>query len=135
MAQSLIDKLTNFLMPIDNSEGTPETAATQERKTHLRVHTPAALRVYVASPVSFDDVRYYADYLKSNTAVIVNFDQVDAVTQERIGDFLNGVLYVFNGSAQRVSDTVHMYLPANVDVNKELYAYSIPTYIRRQTDK
>lgn len=136
MALGLIDKLTNFLMPIEESidaQGVPVMAA-QERKAHLRVHSPAALRVYVASPGSFDDVKYYADYLKSNVAVIVNYDNVDAQTQERISDFLNGILYVVNGNAQRVSSSVQMFLPAHVDVSKELYAYSIPTYVRRKTE-
>lgn len=136
MAIGLIDKLTNFLMPIEEPSMAQEvsSAAVQDRKTHLRVHSPAALRVYVASPVSFDDAKYYADYLKSNVAVIVNYDKVDENTQERISDFLNGILYVLNGSSQRVSASVQMYLPANIDVSKELYAYSIPTYIRRNSE-
>lgn len=134
MALGLIDKLTNFLMPIEDSSVMAEAPAVHERKTHLRVHSPAALRVYVASPTSFDDVRMYADYLKSNVAVFVNFDNVDAATQERIGDFLNGILYVVNGNTQRVSASVQLYLPAHVDVSKELYAYSIPTYIRKNKE-
>lgn len=137
MAIGLIDKLTNFLMPIEEEQQqavVAEGTAVQDRKAQLRVHSQAALRVYVAAPGCFDDVKNYADYLKSNVAVVVNFDNVDPATQERIGDFLNGILYVINGNAQRISDTVHMYLPAHVDVNKELYAYSIPTYIRRKNE-
>ena len=137
MAIGLLDKLTNFLMPIEEEQhqtAAVEGTAVQERKTQLRVHSQAALRVYVAAPACFDDVRYYADYLKSNVAIIVNFDNVDKAAQERIGDFLNGILYVINGSSQRVCDSVYMYLPAHVDVNKELYAYSIPTYIRRKNE-
>lgn len=134
MALGLIDKLTNFLMPIEEPSVMQEASTVQDRKTHLRVHSPAALRVYVASPSGFDDVRNYADYLKSNVAVIVNFDSVDAATQERISDFLNGILYVVNGNVQRVSASVQLYLPAHVDVSKELYAYSIPTYIRQKNE-
>jgi cell division inhibitor SepF len=134
MALGLIDKLTNFLMPIDEPTSETEMPAVQERKANLRVHSPAALRVYVTSPASFDEVRFYADYLKSNVAVIVNFDSVDAATQQRISDFLNGILYMINGTTQRVSDNVHMYLPSQVDASKELYAYSIPTYIRKQNE-
>ncbi|MCX7781516.1 MAG: cell division protein SepF [Negativicutes bacterium] len=139
MALGLLNKLTNFLMPVEEVIDAPDTSDTKpmsaaERKAQLRVHSQSALRVYVGLPLSFDDVRLYADYLRSNVAVVVNFDSVDRATQERIHDFMSGILYVLNGTSQRVSDTVHMYLPAHVDVNKELYAYSIPTYIRKKNE-
>ena len=132
MALGLIDKLTNFLMPVeDDAEKVSELPAVHERKAHLKVHSVAALRVYIGSPASFDDVRYYADQLCANIAVIVNFDSVDDATQQRIADFLNGILYAVNGSAQRVSDTVQIYLPAGIEASKELFSYSVPTYIRK----
>lgn len=135
MALGLIDKLTNFLMPIeDETEKVSELPSVHERKTHLKVHSAAALRVYIGSPASFDDVRYYADQLCTHIAVIVNYDSVDDVTQQRIADFLNGILYAVNGSAQRISDTVQIYLPSGVEASKELFSYSVPTYIRKSND-
>ncbi|HMM21871.1 MAG TPA: cell division protein SepF [Selenomonadales bacterium] len=132
MALGLIDKLTNFLMPVEEAPPTQELPTIPNRRTQLRVHTPAALKIYIASPGAFDDVRLCADYLRANVAVLINYENTDEGTQQRISDFLNGVSFVFDGSSQRVSETVVLYVPANVDVSKELYAYSLPTYIKKK---
>ena len=147
MALGLIDKLANFLIPIEEETAPPEkTEASaaketnqkemmiqeQERRPKLKVHTqqPGNLKLYVDLPTSFDDVQMYADYLKSNIAVVINYQQVDAATQQRMSDFLNGVCYVLGGCVQRVSDRVILYAYANIEVDKKIFAYSVPTYVR-----
>ncbi len=135
MASGLIDKLTNFLMPVEEiqpAEAQPPVAG--DRRAQLRVHSPAALKVFIANPAEFDDVKLCADYLKANVAVLINFEAVDETVKQRIGDFLDGLLVITGGASQRVSDTVVIYVPANVDINKEMYAYSIPTYTKRKTE-
>lgn len=132
-----MDKLTNFLMPVDEEVAphAEEPTAGEPRRAQLKVHSPAALKVFVASPAEFDDVRLCADYLKANFAVMINYEDVDAPTQQRIGDFLDGLVAVTTGSSQRISDNVVLYVPAHVDINKELYAFSVPTYVKRQDRK
>lgn len=136
MAFGILDKLTNFLMPVEETNAAiqPEPAVIGDRKAQLRVHSPSALKVYIATPLAFDDVRVCADCLKANVAVLINYESVDNETQQRIADFLHGVCFVSGGSSQRVSDTVAMYVPANVDINKELYAFSVPTYVKRKKE-
>jgi cell division inhibitor SepF len=134
LAFGLIDKLTNFLMPVEEESVPPEQFGPSDRRASLKVHSPTALKVFIAAPQSFDDVRVCADCLKSHIAVLINFEDVDNITQQRIDDFLSGVCVVTDGTNQRVSDTVTLYVPANVDVNKEMYAYSVPTYVKRKRD-
>lgn len=142
MAGGLIDKLTNFLMPMDEMPDkivkeqpkepeVNELAALRAKKApHLRVHSQdqSVLRVMVATPQRYDDAQIYADQLKSRVAILINFESVDAAVQRSMIDFLNGVCYVINGNVQRVSDTILVYTPDQVDINKELFAYSVPAY-------
>jgi len=129
----LIDKLTNFLMPVE--EVPPEEmSAARDRRAQLKVHSPAALKVFIATPTEFDDVRLCADYLKANVAVLINFENADGLTKQRVGDFLDGLLVVTGGSSQRVSENVVLYAPPHVDVNQERYAYSVPAYVKRKRD-
>ena len=140
MAGGLIDKLTNFLMPMDEvpeqneKEREPEVnelAALRARKaTHLTVHTQdqSVLRLLVATPQCYEDAQLYADRLKARAALVINFECVEPAVQRSIIDFLNGVCYVTNGNVQRVSDTILVYAPDQVDISKELFAYSVPTY-------
>lgn len=142
MALGLMDKLANFLIPLEEEMAAPEKMETSaakevpvqetERRPKLKVHSQPTgnLKVFVDLPTSFDDVQKYADNLKSNVAVIVNYQQVDAATQQRMSDFLNGVCYVLGGCVQRISEQVILYTYAAIEVDKKIFAYSVPTYVR-----
>lgn len=140
MGLSLMDKLANFLMPVDETvpieedKKVPDTASFRERRAQLKVHGQTSLKVMVVSVQKFDDVQMCADYIKSGVAVIVNFENADSCIQQRVNDFLNGVCYVLSGNCQRVTDFVFMYAPAIVDINKELYAFSVPTYVKKRNE-
>ena len=133
----MIDKLTNYLMPMEKvaqkEQLVSESDGTHARKTaNLYVHTyqSTILKVLIVSPAKFDDVRMYADHLKANKIVVVNLTSIDRDMQNSIKDFMNGVCYILNGNVQRIADSVFIYTPINVDIDKELYAYSVPTYIK-----
>lgn len=142
MALGLMDKLANFLIPLEEEMTAPEKLETSaakeaplqetERRPKLKVHSQSTgnFKVLVDLPTSFDDVQKYADNLKSNVAVIVNYQQVDAATQQRMSDFLNGVCYVLGGCVQRISEQVILYTFAAIEVDKKIFAYSVPTYVR-----
>jgi len=145
MALGLIDKLTNFLLP-PNEEGIEPAKAEQpvneapvqelKQRPRLRVHSQqtAQLRIVVDLPTGFDDVQAYADYLKSNVALVTNYQQVDFDTQQRMDDFLSGVCYTLEGTVQRISEQVVLYTYANIEIDKQIFGYSVPTYVRLQQD-
>lgn len=136
MGLSLLDKLTNYLMPLEEvatEQGVSELDEARARKSlNLQVHTNGAtfLTVMVASPAKYDDVCVYANHLKASVAVVINFTGVDMDMQYAIKDFMNGVCYVVAGNVQRIADSVFIYTPGHVDIEKELYAYSVPAYIK-----
>ena len=72
------------------------------------------MQIYV--PTKFDQVADIADDLKAKHAAIVNYERVDAAEQRRICDFINGVCYVEDGEARRISDTMVLYVPSGVSV-------------------
>lgn len=146
MALGLIDKITNFLIPVDEEAAVSgkkdlpaekETMAQDhERRPKLKVHSQSAgnLKVIVDLPTNFDDVQAYADYLRNSVAVVINYQQVDIATQQRMSDFLNGVCYILGGTVQLISDQVVLYAYANIEVDKKIFSYSVPTYVRVKND-
>lgn len=141
MALSMLDKLTNYLMPTEEVVSKDKLVvgadATQGSKlVSLSVHSnqSSKLKVLIVSVAKYDDVRNYADHLKANIAVIINLAGVDVTAQESIKDFMNGACYVLSGNVQRVAESVIMYTPVGVDIGKELYAYSVPTYVKPKID-
>lgn len=137
MGLSMIDKLTNYLMPMEKVAQKEQLEsvfddARGRKLSNLHVHTNQAvkLKVLIVSKAKFDDVHTYADYLKANKTVLLNLAGIDQETQNAIKDFMNGVCYTLVGNVQRVADYVFIYTPSNVVIEKELYAYSVPAYVK-----
>lgn len=138
---SLLDKLTNVLMPEEEEEvkkaepvkretertGSFESQDKLERPV-LTVHTNPDLKIKVFVPTTFDQANLIADCLKNRESVVVNYEQVEDKEQRRLCDFLNGVCYVLNGGVQRITNVSVLYVPDNVEISKEMCSYTIPVY-------
>ncbi|HYH03181.1 MAG TPA: cell division protein SepF, partial [Bacillota bacterium] len=48
--------------------------------------------------------------------VILNLEETDKVTARRIADFLGGAIYALDGAMQKVSGSIFLFTPANVEV-------------------
>ena len=137
MAVGLIDKITNVFMTEDDEykeyieEVKPKAPERDLYKPVLTLHkNNFDLKVAVFYPKNFDQASIIANKLKAKQAVMINYDLVDDITQQRINDFINGVCYVLNGAVQVISDKIVLYVPEHTEIGKELYAYSIPTYVK-----
>lgn len=74
------------------------------------------LSVAIYVPTAFAQVRKIADNLVAKKAAIVNYEQVEGLEQRRICDFINGVCYILDGEARRISEAMVLYVPAGVNV-------------------
>ena len=81
---------------------------------------PGELDILVRTPHTYEDAVSYADKLIEGCAVMVNFTEVDKETRNRIFDYMCGVSYIVNASISKVSDTIMMYAPARVEVEKQV---------------
>ena len=84
------------------------------------VSTSGRLDIVVRTPKTFEDVKEYADYLMSGSAIMISFDAVDGAMKNSIFDYLNGVAYIVRASVSRVNEDLLLYAPEQVDVNKEV---------------
>ena len=94
-----------------------KTASSQRPK--LTVHTTKVpeLAMEIHVPSNFDQVARIADDLLMSRAAIVNFERVDGPEQRRICDFINGVSYILDCEARRITDAMILYVPSEVDVS------------------
>ena len=90
----------------------------EKSRPQLTVHTTktSELKVQIYAPRNFDQVTAIADDLKDGKACVVNYEKIEADEQRRICDFVNGVCYVLDGCAKRVSGQIVLYVPNGVDV-------------------
>lgn len=92
-----------------------ETAEASVRPSLAVVKTPQ-LTMKIYAPTKFDDqVKQIADDLLKNNAVIVNFEGVDEMEQQRIGDFIIGAVYMIDGQAEMVSSKIVLYVPKGIE--------------------
>jgi len=94
----------------------------KKSQPQLTVHTTKQpqLKMQIYAPRNFDQVTAIADDLKAGKACVVNYEQIEALEQRRICDFVNGVCYVLDGSARRVSNQIMLYVPVGVDVTEAM---------------
>lgn len=92
------------------------SAVAERPRFKARAAKASELSVDIYVPSNFDQVTGIADDLLAKKAAIVNFERVDLAEQRRICDFVNGVCYVLDGEARRISDGMMLYVPAGVDV-------------------
>ena len=101
----------------------------EEIKPTRNVALPASpvigcAKLILTQPNGFDDARQIAENVTNGKTVVVNFDRTDADTTKRTIDFMSGITFAVGGSVQRISTTIFLFAPANVEVytNERQYA-------------
>ena len=101
----------------------------EEMKPTRTVALPAipaigCAKLILTQPNGFDDARQIAENVTNGKTVVVNFDRTDADTTKRTIDFMSGITYAVGGTVQRISTTIFLFAPANVEVyaNERQYA-------------
>ena len=84
-------------------------------KPSLAVVKTPQLTLKIYAPTEFDEVKKIADDLLKRNAVIVNFERVNDLEQQRIGDFIIGAVYMIDGRAEMVSNRIVLYVPKEIE--------------------
>lgn len=88
----------------------------QKRNKVVNIHSSSQLKVVVVQPQNIDDAQEICDHLKNQKPIIVNLEELDKDTAQRVVDFLSGSVYSLDGNIQKVSSTIFLIAPNNVDV-------------------
>ena len=80
------------------------------------VKTPS-INVKIYAPTKYDEqVKSIGSDLMQHNALVVNYEAVDEGIQQRIGDFILGVVYANNGKVEIISNRIMLYVPDGFDV-------------------
>ncbi len=74
------------------------------------------MKMIVYHPVSYEDTQAIIDNLKSRKPVIVNMEELEVDSAQRILDFLSGAVYALNGTMCKISRGIFVVAPNNYDV-------------------
>jgi cell division inhibitor SepF len=85
----------------------------------VNLSNASQLKLVVMQPTSFDDAQDVCDHLKEKKPVVINLEYADKETSRRLIDFLSGAVYGVDGHIQKVSPTIFLIAPFNVDILSE----------------
>ena len=134
MGIPFFDKVINFFLPIEEESTVKEDrnltsikdyqqSSRLSKRNQLKapsVEEGPALKIMVEKVREFDDVKRCADYLNSNYLLIIDYSEVDRLTQRRIADFMNGVCYLLEGTVQRIAEHTIIYAYKGVEFDKNM---------------
>lgn len=77
---------------------------------------PNQFKLVVMQPNSFDDAQDVCDHLKEKKPVVINLEYADKETARRLIDFFSGAVYGVDGHIEKVSGSIFLLVPYNVDI-------------------
>lgn len=126
----IIDKMLNFVgweaegeveEKESSIEGFQQSHAAQSnigrnQNKVVNMHQQNQMKVVVIQPDKYDDAQIICDHLKGKKPVIINLEELDKETAQRIVDFLSGSVYALEGNIQKISSGIFLIAPYNVDI-------------------
>lgn len=107
-----IDKITG----VEPGEGDP----TVDGNDGVEIMTDAiennSNKMILLEPRAYSESQQIADYLKSNSSVVVNLKRVTPDQAKRIVDFLSGTLYAIEGDLQKLGGGIFLCTPKSIAV-------------------
>ena len=123
MFESFLQKLKRFLYyddmnVIGDSKAEHRALSLYERPINADIHSPGSTTdIRSMDPRNYSEcTKTVNDYLKSNTAVIINLHRLAPDVCKEAVAYLNGAVYALDGSIEKISDTVWLISPASIPV-------------------
>lgn len=106
-----------------------DTSEPSVRPSLAVVKTPQiTMKIY--TPTKYDEqVKAIGQDLIKNNAVVVNYEGMEEAIQQRISDFVLGVVYTINGHVEMISGKIVLYVPEGFEVESAQAAMA--TKLRR----
>lgn len=74
------------------------------------------MKMIVYYPISYEDTQNIIDNLKSRKPVIVNMEELEVDSAQRILDFMAGAVYALNGTIYKIARGIFVVAPHNYDI-------------------
>ncbi|MFI3253312.1 MAG: cell division protein SepF [Eubacteriales bacterium] len=103
-----------------------------ETKTRQRPQVPAVdssivefqasslQQVVILNPKNFDEARNIADYLRNKITILLNMEQTEPDSVQRIVDFIAGVAYANDGHIKMINENFYLVTPFTVSLISEI---------------
>lgn len=73
-------------------------------------------KINILEPRVYSEVETIASLLLEKQAALLNLRRVDDTQARRIIDYLAGIAYAIGGDVQKLSDSIFLCVPANIEI-------------------
>lgn len=95
-----------------------ESQRSRRDENVVSIHSnPKNMEVNMIRASSVEDGREICDMLMSGRAVVINLENIDTEVAQRIIDFTSGACYTMEGNLQKISDSIFIASPKNVELS------------------
>lgn len=112
MDQTIDDKRDNQ----NNDLIEPTFQTRNKRGKVVNIHQSSYVKVVVYQALTYDDTQNIIDNLKNRKPIIVNLDSLEQDLAQRVLDFMSGAVYALDGTIQKVSKSIFVLVPSNIDI-------------------
>lgn len=99
-----------------NNRASARSSRSERTATGGNLPISGGMKMIVYHPVSYEDTQAIIDNLKNRKPVIVNMEELEVDSAQRILDFLSGAVYALNGTMCKISRGIFVVAPNNYDV-------------------
>ena len=103
-----------------NLQQAPRSTNTSRSARVMNISTNVNMQVLVATPKSMEEAGELCAQLKQKKTIIVNLENVEHDTAQRISDFLCGANYALDGTIQLISGEIFVISPIDVEISSQL---------------
>mgnify|MGYP000022811166 CR=1 FL=1 len=82
----------------------------------VNIHSTSQFKVVIMQPDKFEDAQDICDHLKNKKPIVINLENVEKESAQRVIDFLSGAVYALDGNIQKVANGIFLIAPYNVDI-------------------
>jgi len=79
-----------------------------------------AMEMVLIKASSYDDLQEIASNIKNRRVVVVNFEEMDQLTAQRMVDFLSGAVFALDGQPKKVSGGTFIFSSSNVGLSGQI---------------
>lgn len=107
--------------PVTGEEDLDEGSLTSKKGNKVvNIHTAMTVKVVILKPKSYEEATNICDNLKNRRIIVVNTNDMEPKTAQRLLDFVSGACYALCAEIEEVEVGVYILSPSNVEVSSDL---------------
>lgn len=85
----------------------------------VSLNQPSKMEILNFTMLNYDMTGEICSYIKAKKPIIVNMEKIDQHEMQRAVDYLTGASCALNGSVEKITDNIFIFVPEHIHINPE----------------